>query len=233
MEYRYLGNSGLKVSVLSFGNWLNSDKPEDYEITRDAMKVSFDAGVNFFDTAEIYGFGQAETIMGRAFKELGFKREEIVVSTKLIRSGTGVNDTFLSRKHIIEGITNSLKRLQLDYVDVLFCHRPDYDTPLEETCRAMSWVIDNNKAFYWGTSEWPADRITKAIEICERYNLHKPIVEQPQYSMLVRDAFEKDYRRLFSEYKYGTTIWSPLAGGILAGKYNDGVAPEGSRYSAR
>jgi len=143
------------------------------------MKVSFDAGVNFFDTAEIYGFGQAETIMGRAFKELGFKREEIVVSTKLIRIGDKPNDTFLSRKHIIEGLTNSLKRLQLDYVDVVFCHRPDYDTPLEETCRAMSWVIDNNMAFYWGTSEWTADRITKAIEICERLNLHKPIVEQP------------------------------------------------------
>ena len=171
--------------------------------------------------------------MGRAFKELGFKREEIVVSTKLLRIGDGPNDTFLSRKHIIEGITNSLKRLQLDYVDVVFCHRPDYDTPLEETCRAMSWIVDNNKAFYWGTSDWPADRIAKAIEICERLNLHKPIVEQPQYNMLIRDQFEREYRRLFSENKYGTTIWSPLAGGILSGKYNDGVTPEGSRYDAR
>jgi aryl-alcohol dehydrogenase-like predicted oxidoreductase len=171
--------------------------------------------------------------MGRAFKELGFKREEIVVSTKLLRIGNGPNDTFLSRKHIIEGITNSLKRLQLDYVDVVFCHRPDYQTPLEETCRAMSWVVDNNKAFYWGTSDWPADRIAKAIEICERLNLQKPIVEQPQYNMLIRDQFEREYRRLFSENNYGTTIWSPLAGGILSGKYNDGVAPEGSRYDTR
>jgi voltage-dependent potassium channel beta subunit len=230
MEYRYLGNSGLKVSVLSFGNWLNSNKPEDYEITRDAMKLCFEAGVNFFDTAEIYGFGQAETIMGNAIKELGFKREEIVVSTKIFKIGQGVNDTFLSRKHIVEAIHAQLKRLQLDYVDVVFCHRPDYETPLEETCRAMSWIIDNNKAFYWGTSEWPADRIAKAMEICERLNLHKPIVEQPQYSMLARDRFESEYRRLFDEYKYGTTIWSPLAGGILAGKYNDGNIPEGSRY---
>jgi voltage-dependent potassium channel beta subunit len=230
MEYRYLGNSGLKVSVLSFGNWLNSNKPEDYDITRDAMKLCFEAGVNFFDTAEIYGMGQAETIMGNAFKELALKREEIVVSTKIFKIGPGVNDTFLSRKHIVEAIQNSLKRLQLDYVDVVFCHRPDFETPLEETCRAMNWVIENNKAFYWGTSEWPADRISKAIEICERLNLHKPIVEQCQYSMLVRDRFENEYRRLFSENKYGTTIWSPLAGGILAGKYNDGVIPEGSRY---
>jgi len=194
------------------------------------MKICFEAGVNFFDTAEIYGMGQAETIMGNAFKELNFKREEIVVSTKIFKVGPGVNDTFLSRKHIVEAIHNSLKRLQLDYVDVVFCHRPDYETPLEETCRAMNWIIENNKAFYWGTSEWPADRISKAIEICERLNLHKPIVEQCQYSMIVRDRFENEYRRIFSEAKYGTTIWSPLAGGILTGKYNEGVIPEGSRY---
>jgi aryl-alcohol dehydrogenase-like predicted oxidoreductase len=142
MEYRYLGKSGLKVSVLSFGNWLNSNKEDDYTITRDAMKLCHENGVNFFDTAEIYGFGQAETIMGKAFKELNFKREEIVVSTKLFKIGPGVNDAFLSRKHIIEGLKNSLKRLQLDYVDVCFCHRPDWETPLEETCRAMSWTVD-------------------------------------------------------------------------------------------
>jgi aryl-alcohol dehydrogenase-like predicted oxidoreductase len=168
--------------------------------------------------------------MGRALKELGVKREDVVVTTKLWKVGDGVNDVFLSRKHLIEGITNSLKRLQMDYVDVVYCHRPDYDTPLEETCRAMNWIIENGKAFYWGTSMWPADRITKAIEICERLNLHKPITEQPVYSLVRRDLFEKEYRRLYSEYKYGTTIWSPLAGGILAGKYNDGVIPQGSRY---
>lgn len=225
MEYRYLGNSGLKVSVFSFGNWLNSNKQEDYEITRDAIKICFENGVNFFDTAEIYGTGNAETQMGQAFKELGYRREDLVVSTKLFKCGAGVNDTFLSRKHIVEGLRNSLKRLQMDYVDVIFCHRPDYDTPLEETVRAMSYVIDQGMAFYWGTSEWPADRISKAIELCERLNLHKPIVEQPQYSMFWRTSFEKDYRRVFGEYKYGSTIWSPLAGGLLTGKYNEGVVP--------
>jgi voltage-dependent potassium channel beta subunit len=233
MEYRYLGNSGLRVSVLSFGNWLNSNSKENYEITRDAIKLCFDNGVNFFDTAEIYGYGEAEIQMGRAFKELGLKREELVVSTKILRSGNGVNDTFLSRKHIFEAINAQLKRLQLDYVDVLFCHRPDYDTPLEETCRALHSVIEQGKAFYWGTSEWTADRITKALEICDKLGLHKPIVEQPQYSMFVRNKFENEYRFLFQEYKYGTTIWSPLAGGILSGKYNNGDIPDGSRFDSK
>jgi len=230
MEYRYLGNSGLQVSVFSFGNWLNSNTPDEYAITRDAIKLCYDAGINFFDTAEIYGAGQAETSMGQAFKELGLRRESLVVSTKIFKCGSGINDTFLSRKHIIEGIKNSLRRLQLEYVDVVYCHRPDFETPLEETVRAMHWVIENNLAFYWGTSEWPADRIAQAIELCERLSLHKPIVEQPQYSMFVRDKFENEYRRIFSEKRYGSTIWSPLAGGLLSGKYNDGVIPAGSRY---
>ncbi|CDW80076.1 aldo keto reductase family protein [Stylonychia lemnae] len=230
MVYRYLGNSGLKVSALSFGNWLNSDAEENYEVTRDSIKRCLELGINFYDTAEIYNRGSAESLMGRAFKELNVRREDIVVSTKLWRVGDGVNDMFLSRKHLVEGMNNSLKRLQLDYVDVVFCHRPDYDTPLEETCRAMSYLIDSGKSFYWGTSMWTADRITKAVEICERLNLHKPITEQPSYSMVRRDLVEKEYRRLFSEYKYGTTIWSPLAGGILTGKYNEGIIPEGSRY---
>jgi len=231
MEYRYLGNSGLRVSILSFGNWLNSDKDENYELTRDAIKKCVEYGVNFFDTAEIYGTGQAEISMGKAFKELGLKREDLVVSTKLVKCGNGVNDCMLSRKHLIEGLKNSLKRLQLDYVDVVFCHRPDNETPLEETVRTMSWFIDQGMAFYWGTSEWQADRLAKTVEMCERLNLHKPIVEQPQYSMLVRDKLENQYRRLFSEYKLGTTIWSPLAGGVLTGKYNNGTIPEGSRLA--
>lgn len=230
MEYRYLGNSGLRVSVLGFGNWLNSNTPENYELTRDAIKLCFDAGINFFDTAEIYGAGQAETQMGNAFKELGLRRESIVVSTKIFKCGDGINDTFLSRKHIIEGMRNSLVRLQLEYVDVIFCHRPDYDTPLEETCRAMHWLIENGKAFYWGTSEWPADRIVRAIELCDKLGLHKPIVEQPEYNMFERNRFENEYRRIFSEYRYGTTIWSPLAGGLLSGKYNGGSIVPGSRY---
>jgi voltage-dependent potassium channel beta subunit len=230
MEYRYLGNSGLKVSVLSFGNWLNSNKADDYAITKEAIKLCYEKGVNFFDTAEIYGAGNAETLMGQALQELSYPRESLVISTKIFKCGDGVNNTLLSRKHIIEGLRNSLKRLQMSYVDVVFCHRPDYETPLEETCRAMSWLIDQGLAFYWGTSEWPADRITKAIGLCEKLNLHKPIVEQPQYSMLVRDRFEREYSFLFSEYKMGTTIWSPLAGGILSGKYNEGNVPAGSRY---
>ena len=230
MEYRYLGRSGLRVSVFSFGNWVNSNDEKDYENTRDCMKKCFELGVNFFDTAEVYGQGQAEIAMGRAIKELGFRREDIVVSTKFMNSGPGPNDRFMSRKHLMEGINDSLKRLQLDYVDVAFSHRPDYETPLEETCRAFHQMIEDGKTFYWGTSDWPADRIIQAIEICERYNLHKPITEQPMYHMLGRDKFEKEYRRVFSEYGYGTTIWSPLAGGLLTGKYNDGNIPEGSRY---
>ena len=169
--------------------------------------------------------------MGRAFKELNLPREELVVSTKLFKSSTtGVNDMFLSRKHIIEGVNNSLKRLQLDYVDVIFCHRPDFDTPLEETCLALNNVIEKGLAFYWGTSEWPPERIARALELCDQFGWHKPIVEQCEYNMLARNNFEKKYRRIFSEHKYGSTIWSPLASGILAGKYNDGNVPEGSRF---
>ena len=179
MEYRFLGNTGLKVSVLSYGNWVNSDKDDDIQITIDAVKRCFDYGVNFFDTAEIYGAGNAEIAMGKALKALGVERKDYVVSTKLIKCGNGVNDVMLSRKHIIEGLTNSLKRLDLDYVDVVFAHRPDRETPLEETCRAFDHLINAGKAFYWGTSEWEADIISRAIEICERLNLHKPITEQP------------------------------------------------------
>lgn len=231
MEYRYLGNSGLLVSVLGFGNWLSSNTEENYNLTRDAIKICFDAGINFYDTAEAYGFGKAEELMGRAFKELNLPREELVVTTKIFKASMeNVNDEFLSRKHIIEGTRNSLKRLQLDYVDVLYCHRPDYETPLEETCAAMNWIIEEGWAFYWGTSEWPADRTSKAIEICEREGFHKPIVDQCEYNMLARNRLEKEYRRLFSENTYGTSIWSPMAGGILSGKYNDGKIPEGSRY---
>ena len=171
--------------------------------------------------------------MGKAFKELNLPREQLVVSTKIFKiSNKSVNDTFLSRKHIIEGTRNSLKRLQLDYVDVLFCHRPDFDTPLEETCRAMNWVIEKGWAHYWGTSEWPAERIATAIELCTKRGWARPIVEQCEYNMLRRDNFEKNYRNLFAEQKYGSTIWSPLASGILSGKYNDGNIPQDSRFGS-
>jgi voltage-dependent potassium channel beta subunit len=231
MEYRYFGNTGIKVSVLAYGNWLNSNTDKDIKTTVDTIKRCHEHGVNFFDTAESYGDGAAETAMGIAFKEIGMARKDIVVSTKIIKCGNGQNDKGLSRKHIIEGTTNSLKRLQMDYVDILFCHRPDWNCPMEETLRAMSWIIDQGKAHYWGTSEWPADHISRAIEMCERLNLHKPVVEQAQYNMMVRSNFEKNYRRLFSDYGYGSTIWSPLWGGILSGKYNDGNIPDGSRFA--
>lgn len=230
MVYRYLGNTGLKVSLLSFGYMLASESEKDFEFYRDSVKKCYENGINFFDTAEIYGMGAAERVFGRVLKELNYPRESLVVSAKILKSSTDVN-FLLSRKHIIEGLNNSLKRLQLDYVDIVFCHRPDYDTPLEETCRAMSWCIDQGKAFYWGTSMWPADRIAEAIELCDKLGLHKPTCEQAEYSMLTRPKFEKEYRRLFSEKKYGSTIWSPLAGGLLSGKYNEGEIPEDARYA--
>jgi voltage-dependent potassium channel beta subunit len=230
MEYRYLGNTGLRVSILAFGHMLTTETPDAYEFYKAAVKRCYEFGVNYFDTAEVYSAGLAETQLGRVLKELEIPRENLVISTKIFRSGFLPNQLFLSRKHIIEGLNNSLKRLQLDYVDIVFCHRPDYDTPLEETCKAMSYLIEQGKAFYWGTSEWPADRISKAIELCERLNLHKPVVEQSEYNMLIRDKLEKNYRRLFSENGYGTTIYSPVAGGLLTGKYKNGEMPEGTRF---
>ena len=225
MEYRYLGNTGLKVSVLSYGNWCEHD---DDKRTVECVKTSLEHGVNFFDTAEIYGLGIAETTLGKALKELNVPREKIVVSTKIYKNGNDPNDTFQSRKHIVEGVRQSLKRLQLDYVDVVFCHRYDKFTPLEETCRAMNFVINQGWAFYWGTSEWRADQIERAIKICEKLNLIPPIVEQCEYSMLERKKVDCEYSDLFKMYQLGTTIWSPLKGGILTGKYLDGI-PEGTR----
>jgi voltage-dependent potassium channel beta subunit len=230
MVYRTLGNTGLKVSVLSFGNWITGHDAKAEETQIECIKKAYECGVNFFDTAEIYGAGVAETIMGKALKELDVPRSDIVVSTKLFKCGDGVNDTFLSRKHLLEGIKNSLKRLQLDYVDVVFCHRPDSQTPLLETCRAMDWIVEEGYAFYWATSEWTSSEIAAAMEICKKEKLNKPIADQCQYSAIVRDNFEKNLRHSYEHYKYGTTIWSPLAGGILSGKYNSGEIPKGSRY---
>ena len=227
MEYRYLGNTGLRVSVLSYGNWCEHD---DDKRTVECVKSSLEHGVNFFDTAEIYGLGVAETTLGKAFKELNVKREKIVVSTKIFKNGNDPNDTFQSRKHIVEGVKQSLKRLQLDYVDVVFCHRYDKYTPLEETCRAMNFVINQGWAFYWGTSEWRADQIERAIKICEKLNLIPPIVEQCEYSMLERKKVDNEYSDLFKMYGLGTSIWSPLKGGILTGKYLNEI-PEGTRIA--
>lgn len=228
MEYRYLGSSGLKVSALSFGAWVTFGNQMGVDDALACLKEAYDAGVNFFDNAEVYADGKAEEIMGQAFKKAGWKRTDLVVSTKLFWGGKGPNDRGLSRKHIVEGTDAALKRLQLDYVDLLYCHRPDVHTPIEETVRAMTHVINQGKAFYWGTSEWSAVQIQDAHMIARREKLIPPTMEQPQYNMFHRDRFEKEYAPLYRDYGLGTTIWSPLASGLLTGKYNDGI-PAGSR----
>jgi voltage-dependent potassium channel beta subunit len=229
MEYRYLGPTGLRVSVVSWGNWVNNANDK---LTVDSLKFCLEHGINFFDTAEVYGLGGAEISLGKALKELNVQREKVVISTKIYRCGMDPNDSFLSRKHIIEGIRNSLKRLQLDYVDVVFCHRYDRYTPLEETCRAMDWVINQGLAHYWGTSQWSASQIMEAYKICDKLNLIPPVVEQCHYNMMTRDRVEGEYRDLFKRYKMGTTIWSPLESGVLAGRYLNGI-PEDSRYNLK
>jgi voltage-dependent potassium channel beta subunit len=194
------------------------------------MSTAFDAGVNFFDNAEVYAAGKSEEVMGAALKKLNWRRSSYVVSSKYF---WGINDRpnerhTLNRKYLIEAVNGSLKRMNLDYLDLVFCHRPDYRTPIEETVWAMHNLIEWGKALYWGTSEWSAAEIIAAIEIAERNHLHKPVMEQPQYNMLHRERFEVEYARVFKDYHYGSTIWSPLASGLLTGKYNNGI-PEGSR----
>ncbi len=230
MEYRYLGKTGLQVSALSLGSWVTFHNQVDEKSAVEAMAAAYDAGVNFFDNAEVYARGKSEEIMGAALKKLGWKRSSYLVSTKIF---WGLNDVVnekntLNRKHLIEAINGSLKRFDLEYVDLLYCHRPDPNTPIEETVWAMHNIIEWGKALYWGTSEWPAGDILSAIEIAERHHLHKPVVEQPQYNIFHRDRFEVEYARLFKDYRYGATIWSPLASGLLTGKYNNGI-PADSR----
>jgi len=220
MEYRTMGPTGLKISAIGYGNWLNSNDTKQEDITFETIKRAWELGVNFFDTAEGYAAGQAETAMGNSFKKIGMKREDLVISTKLFWGPVGgENSKGLSRKRIIEGTHASLKRLQTDYVDIMFCHRYDEDTPLEETCRAFNRMIEDGKIHYWGTSEWTAQEIGSAIELCGRLDLHKPVVEQPQYNMFHRKNLEIDYVPIFKNYGMGTTVWSPLAGGLLTGKY--------------
>jgi voltage-dependent potassium channel beta subunit len=228
MNYRRLGKAGIKLSELSLGAWVTYGETVGQEIADKCMSAAREHGVNFFDNAEGYGNGQAEVVMGNVIKKLGWKREDVVVSTKIFWGGKGPNDTGLSHKHIIEGMNNSLRRLQLDYVDLVFCHRPDRNTPIEETVRAMDQVIRSGKAFYWGTSEWSAAEIMRADGVARQYGLTPPAMEQPQYNMFERARFEKEYDLLYSELGYGTTIWSPLASGLLSGKYNQGI-PAGSR----
>jgi len=230
MEYRYLGSSGLKVSALSFGAWVTFSDQVKEETAAECMKEAYAAGVNFFDNAEVYAHGQAETMMGNIIKKSGWTRSDLVVSTKIFWGGDGPNDKGLSMKHIIEGTDKALERLQMDYVDLIYCHRPDPETPILETVRAMTQIINRGKAFYWGTSEWSAEQITAACHLARREHLIPPTMEQPQYNMFHRERIEKEYLPLYSEHGLGTTIWSPLASGMLTGKYNSGI-PEGTRAS--
>jgi voltage-dependent potassium channel beta subunit len=228
MEYRNLGASGLKVSALSFGAWVTFGDQVGDDIAYECMQAAYDAGVNFYDNAEAYANGEAEIQMGKVIKRAGWKRSDLVIATKIFWGGDGPNDSGLSRKHLVEGTDASLARLQLDYVDLLFCHRPDLHTPIEETVRAMTHLINQGKAYYWGTSEWDADQILQAYAIARQEHLIPPTMEQPQYNMFNRSRVERDYARLYAEIGLGTTVWSPLASGLLTGKYNQGI-PQGSR----
>jgi len=232
MEYRFLGHSGLKVSALSYGAWVTFGQQFDEQVAYDCMLAAYEAGVNFFDNAEAYARGQAETMMGKVIQRAGWKRSDLVISTKVFWGGKGPNKSGLSRKHISEAINASLQRLQLDYVDLFFCHRPDIHTPVEETVWAMNLVIQQGKALYWGTSEWSAERIMEAYGIARREHLIPPLMEQPEYNMFTRHRVEREYARLYREIGLGTTIWSPLASGLLTGKYNQGM-PSGTRATLK
>lgn len=230
MEYRRLGRAGLKVSLLSFGSWVTYGNQMDTSAARECMAAARAAGVNFFDNAEIYARGQSETIMGEVLRGLGWPRADYVVSTKFYWGlEKGVNQTnTLNRKYLRHAIDGSLKRFGLDYVDLVFCHRPDPETPIEETVGAMDDMIRAGKALYWGTSEWSAADIRAAWDIADRHHLAKPVMEQPQYNLFHRRRVEEEYARLYQDIGIGLTTWSPLASGLLTGKYRAGV-PSGSR----
>ncbi|KAI5062015.1 hypothetical protein GOP47_0022554 [Adiantum capillus-veneris] len=231
MQYRRLGRTGLKVSVLSYGAWVSFGNQVDLEEAKILLSRLREFGVNYFDNAEVYANGQAEIIMGQAMKELGWIRSDIVISTKIFWGGQGPNDRGLSRKHIIEGTVKSLQRLDMDYVDILFCHRPDASTPIEETVRSMNYVIQQGWAFYWGTSEWDARQITEAWEVANRLNLIGPAIEQPEYNLFARYKVEVDFAPLYNKFGMGLATWSPLASGILTGKYNHDRVPHDSRFA--
>ncbi len=230
MEYRRLGGTGLKVSVLSFGSWVTFGPQLAGNLAEDCLSAAYDAGVNFFDNAEGYEAGKSETIMGEAIRSLGWPRYSYVVSTKLfwgLHKNVNMRNT-LNRKYLSQAIDGSLERMGLDFVDLVYCHRPDPETPIEETVWAMSDMVTAGKALYWGTSEWPAAALREAWDVADRHHLHKPVVEQPQYNLLWRDRVEQEYAPLYEGIGLGLTTWSPLASGLLTGKYLDGV-PDGSR----
>ena len=230
MKYRHLGKAGIQVSELSFGSWVTFHTQSGIDSTIEMMAAAYDSGVNFFDNAETYAAGESEKLMGAALKSLGWRRGSYLISTKLfwgLHDGPNEKNT-LNRKYLIESINGSLSRLNLDYVDLLYCHRTDPTTPIEETVWAMHNIIESGKALYWGTSEWEAADIVSAIEIAERHHLHKPIVEQPVYNLFEQHRFSPDYDAVYKDFGYGSTTWSPLASGLLTGKYRDGI-PAGSR----
>jgi voltage-dependent potassium channel beta subunit len=232
MEYRRLGRSGLQVSALSFGSWLTFGNQISDEQASELMHLAYENGINFFDNAETYANGKSEIVMGNILAKSGWSRDTFVVSSKVFWGGTLPNQKGLSRKHLIEACHAALKRLQVDYLDLYFCHRPDIDTPVEETVRAMSDLIQQGKVLYWGTSEWSGQEIQEAYSVARQYNLIPPTMEQPQYNLFTRERFEKEYHKLYqNEVGLGTTIWSPLASGLLTGKYAGGV-PQDSRAEA-
>jgi voltage-dependent potassium channel beta subunit len=230
MQYRRLGRSGLKVSLLSLGSWVTFGNQLDAGLAAETMSRAYEAGVNFFDNAEGYHGGESERIMGKALARLAWPRHSYVVSSKYywgIHDGVNTTNT-LNRKYLIEAVDASLERYGLDHLDLIYCHRPDPETPIEETVVTMHEIVASHKALYWGTSEWSADEIRAAYEIAERHHLHKPVMEQPEYNLFHRNRVEKEYARLYEDYGLGLTIWSPLASGLLSGKYRNGI-PEGSR----
>ena len=237
MEYRRLGKSGLQLSVLSFGSWVSFHKQINDKLVGDLMSMAYDAGINFFDNAEVYANGESEKMMGRMFKKKKWDRTSYVLSSKVFFGWRGKenkpNQTGLSRKHIVEACNEALQRLQTDYIDLFYCHRPDKNTPISETVLAMNTLIQQGKILYWGTSEWSGVEIMEAHRVAEKYRLIGPTMEQPQYNLFEREKIEKEYKLIYETVGLGTTIWSPLASGLLSGKYNDGKIPKGSRMALK
>lgn len=234
MEYRKLGRTGIEVSELSLGSWITFKNQVDVDAAVEIMAAAYDLGVNFFDNAEAYARGKSEEVMGAALKKLGWRRGSYLVTSKIywgLHDGVNEKNT-LNRKRLIEGVNGSLERLQLEYVDILYCHRPDKTTPIQETVWAMHNIIEWGKTFYWGTSMWSAAEIMEAIAVAEKHHLHKPVVEQPVYNLFERERFARGFVRFYEDHGYGATTFSPLAHGLLSGKYNKGI-PGDSRASLK
>tara|TARA_Y100000996_G_C22514741_1_gene639938 strand:+ start:436 stop:1380 length:945 start_codon:yes stop_codon:yes gene_type:complete len=232
MEYRRLGNSGLKISELSFGSWVTFVNQLNEKNAMNCMAYAYDQGVNFFDNAEAYASGKSEILMGNILKKLKWDRDTYIVSSKVFWGGDLPTQKGLSKKHVHDACNAALKRLRVDYLDLFFCHRPDPETPIIETVYAMNDLLHQGKIMYWGTSEWSADEIKEAFSCSKKYNLRGPVMEQPQYNILYRERFEKEYKNIFKKYKIGSTIWSPLASGLLTGKYNESI-PGKSRFKVK